>query len=162
MAGQNSASKIPSKETWHRKGFCQGAGTKKLTTDHSGENLYEGSRHRIGWTASSSSSSSSSSSTGSGTTVFRKTDIVPANARSCHHAALSLIPNRILRVEITTHCFILHTIFLLMCLYKYYCSVYGTVFSLVWRRNTECQLSEGNGKAYGSEPFKQICRVKNL
>ena len=54
LAGQNSVSKTPSKETWHGKGFCQGAGTKKLTTDHSGENLYEGSRHRIQWTAFSS------------------------------------------------------------------------------------------------------------
>ena len=58
LAGQNSVSKIPSRETWHGKGFRQGAGTKKLTTDHSGGNLYEGSRHRIRWTASSSSSSS--------------------------------------------------------------------------------------------------------
>ena len=55
LAGRNSVSKTPSKETWHRKGFRQGAGTQKLTTDHSGENLYEGSRHRIRWTASSSS-----------------------------------------------------------------------------------------------------------
>ena len=54
LAGQNSVSKIPSKENWHGKGFRQGSGTKKLTTDHSGENLYEGSRHRIRWTASSS------------------------------------------------------------------------------------------------------------
>ena len=38
LAGQNSVSKIPSKETWHGKGFRQGAGSKKLTTDHSGEN----------------------------------------------------------------------------------------------------------------------------
>ena len=52
LAGQNSVSKIPSKETWHRKGFRQGTGTKKLTTDHSGENLYEGSHHRIRRTAS--------------------------------------------------------------------------------------------------------------
>ena len=55
LAGQNSVSKIPSKETWQGKGFRQGAGTKKLTTDHSGELLYEGSRHQIRWTASSSS-----------------------------------------------------------------------------------------------------------
>ena len=62
LAGQNSVSKIPSKETWHGKGFRQlGAGKKKLTTDHSGKNLYEGSHHQIRRTASSSSSSSSSS-----------------------------------------------------------------------------------------------------
>ena len=41
------------KPAWQGKGFHQGAETKKLTTDHAGENLYEGSRHRIQWTASS-------------------------------------------------------------------------------------------------------------
>ena len=33
-------SKISSNKTWPGKGFYQGAGTKKLTTDHSGENVY--------------------------------------------------------------------------------------------------------------------------
>ena len=46
------------KRNLERKGIP--AGTKKLTTNHSGENLYEGCRHRIRWIASSSSSSSSS------------------------------------------------------------------------------------------------------